>query len=282
MRIAVSTIAFQGLTIEEIIRIARAENWTIEFSSGLAYRPDLKDLYLNAEIDRLPHNYFPPPEKPFVLNLASINDEIRERSVQHCMQGLELAKASKASFYSAHAGFCGDPKPSELGNRIEFKSNFDRGLFWSRFTQSIKEVLTQAETLEVDFLIENNVCASVNLTSLGENPLLCSDPDEIEKLILDIGNPRLGILLDTAHLKVSCRTLKFDLLAAVDRARPFVVAIHHSDNDAIIDNNQALNKSYWFFQQQSEFDNVMHILEVKNIDPDTIAAQISLLAKKRA
>jgi sugar phosphate isomerase/epimerase len=277
MKIAISTIAFQGLAIEEIIQIARTENWTIEFSSGLAYRPDLKDLYLNAAIDRLPHNYFPPPEKPFVLNLASINDEIRERSVQHCIQGLELAKASKSSFYSAHAGFCGDPKPSELGNRIEFKSNFDRGLFWSSFIQSIKQVLTRAETLEVDFLIENNVCASVNLTSLGENPLLCSDPDEIEKLILDIGNPRLGILLDTGHFKVSANTLKFALDASVENIRPHVIAIHHSDNDGLRDTNEALSTSYWFLPFFKHFNTKMHILEAKHLSLQQIKQQVNLI-----
>ena len=73
MEIFVSSLAFLGMSPEEMIKEAAAHNWPLEFSSGMPFRKDMEDVYLGASIVRMPHNYFPPPEKPFVLNLASSN-----------------------------------------------------------------------------------------------------------------------------------------------------------------------------------------------------------------
>jgi sugar phosphate isomerase/epimerase len=277
MKIAISTIAFRDLTIEEIIQQAKIENWAIEFSSGLSHRHDLKEVYLNADIERLPHNYFPSPKEPFVLNLASLDEQVVQKSLQHCIQGLELAKASKAPFYSAHAGFCGDPKPEELGKKIEFISGFNLEFHWTRFVECIERLLTAADALGVDFLIENNVCTNFNLTSDDQNPLLCSSPDQIKELFATINNPRLGLLLDTAHLKVSSNTLNFDLTSAIRETRKYIRLIHHSDNNGLNDTNESLPNNYWFLTHINLFKTVPHVLEVKDITVEKIRQQISLL-----
>jgi len=277
MRIAISTIAFKDYTVEEIIAVAEKERWMIEFSSGLAYQAHLKDLYLKADIERLPHNYFPPPQDPFVLNLASLDKDIRERSVNHCIQGMRLAAASNSPFFSAHAGFCGDPNPEELGRKIEFKSGFNRTVYWENFIKSINDILKQAKVLGIDFLIENNVCAKFNLTSENENPLLCAEPEEILKLFREINNTALGLLLDTAHLKVSSKALGFDLDNSVTVISNYVKAIHHSDNEGQIDTNDRLTDDYWFLPLINIFKDIIHVLEVKNISVETIKQQIELI-----
>ena len=97
MNIYVSTLALRNHSPEKMIALAEQHQWALEFSSGMAYQADMEDLYLGASIKRMPHNYFPAPKIPFVLNLASANDDIREFSINHCIQGLKLAKKSNRS-----------------------------------------------------------------------------------------------------------------------------------------------------------------------------------------
>ncbi len=278
MKIAVSTVAFIKTPVEEIIEKAERNNWTIEFSSGVPYRSDLKDLFLAAKLPRLIHNYFPPPQIPFVLNLASDDNQIRRRTIEHCKQGLELAKKSRGSFYSAHAGFCIDPLPNELGKPLAKREVKNREKNWKLFLESLKELLKSSKELGISFLAENNVLAQFNLMN-GVNPLFCCDPREMVKLIDEINDPYLGILLDTGHLKVSAQTLGFDLDVAVKSIAPFIRCVHHSDNDGNSDINDKLDQKYWFLKHMVDFKNATHVIEVKNLNEEAIKNHILLLER---
>lgn len=279
MRVAISTLAFLGQKIEEIIEEAERESYIIEFSSGLPYRSDMKEIYQNAKIERLPHNYFPAPEVPFVLNLASSDAGIREMSVDHCIQGLELAVHSKSPFYAAHAGFCIDPAPSELGHKLSQNQEFNREENWNLFISSVQSVLKEAQRLNIDFLIENNVVADFNIRSDGRNPLLCGNPDEIERLVHEIGNDRFGILLDTAHLKVSATVLGFQLDSAVRRILPYLRGCHHSDNEGKRDTNEPLTDHYWFLPYMPALEERTHVIEVARLNRNQIHEQKRLLER---
>ena len=209
--IYISSLAFWGSTPENMIREAKYNNFAIEFSSGLPFRDDMEEIYYKAEIKKMPHNYFPAPKVPFVLNLASKDKLIRERSIEHCIHGLRMSKKSGASFFSAHAGFCIDPNPAELGNQLEISGDFDIEYHKSLFLKSVMKILKESNQLKTDFLLENNVITRFNLTNEGRNPLLFCESSDILWLFKEITDKRLGLLLDTAHLKVSCATLNKDL-----------------------------------------------------------------------
>ena len=277
LNIAVSSICFSGKSPEEIINIAKKENYILEFSSGMPFRKDMEEIYLNAPLKKIPHNYFPAPEKPFVINLASSDDEIRVRSVAHCVNGLRLASLGKAPFFSAHAGFCVDPNPSELGRQLKQVDKLDKKKNWTLFIDSVKQVLAKAEKYNVDFLIENNVIAPMNIYKDGTNPLFCCDDAEMVKLISEIHDHRLGILLDTGHIKVSSNTLKFSLEKSLSEIKTFIKAIHHSDNDGIFDTNDPLKEKYWFWNYIKEFSDLYHVLEVKNQTVEQINFQLMLI-----
>ena len=276
--IYISSLAFLGKPVEEIIEIVNQHNWSLEFSSGMPYRADMEKIYLEAPIKKIPHNYFPAPLIPFVLNLASANQSIRKVSIEHCKKGLWLSQQSRAPFFSAHAGFCIDPDPNQLGRKIQYDPDFDKAKNKELFIASVNTVLQMADELGVDFLIENNVIASFNLNNRKINPLLCCESTEIEWLFSEINNPRLGLLLDTAHLKVSCRTLNLRLEEETRNVLPFIKAIHHSDNDGLIDDNQEFKNDYWFLPYLKKIDpSIVHVVEVKNISTSIIEKQINLL-----
>jgi hypothetical protein len=67
----------------------------IELSGGTRYyddyEPDLFDLQKKYDLTFLVHNYFPPPKDPFILNLASLDRGIYEKSLHHLKKALRPA-----------------------------------------------------------------------------------------------------------------------------------------------------------------------------------------------
>lgn len=280
MNIYVSTTAFKSLSLEEIIEFAENESLNLEFSSNLPYHPKSYSLVKKTKIQRITHNYFPAPETPFVLNLASLDKQIRKKSIQHCIKALEFARQISAPFYAAHAGYCLDPKPNELGKKLKNTMVRSRDKYWEVFLESIWKIEKIARQLRVPFLIENNVLTEENLYLNGNvNPLLCCDPIEINQLFNELQSEYVGLLLDTAHLKVSSNTLEFDLRKAVCLISSFVKAIHHSDNDGKNDTNKPIKKKYWFKEFMYSFRKVPQVLEVKNQSLSAINKQQTILKK---
>ena len=262
-------------TLEEMIALAEKHEFTLEFSSGLPYRPDLEILYRTAGCARLPHNYFPAPEKPFLLNLASLNDKLWRLSVDHCRAGLELAAVSGAPFFSAHAGYCGDPDAEDLGKRMTAVHPERRANYWERFVEAVEDLAAEAARREVKFLIENHVVIEENVVD-GEHPFLCATADEVTELRRKVG-PSLGLLLDTGHLKVTSRSLGFERDTFVRQVSDVVDCVHHSDNDGVRDTNEALSPDYWFLPHMPHFRPVLHVLETRPMSLEDVSSQRDLL-----
>jgi len=279
MSIVVSTLAMMGKSAEEVISMAHKNNWALEFSSGMPYRPDMEKIFLEAPVKKYAHNYFPAPQTAFVLNLASSNTDIRETSVKHCLHGLELAKKAGSPFFSAHAGFCVDPAPSELGTKLDLSRPYSRSEHWRHFITSVKEISEAAGKMGLRFLIENNVLAPVNVHPDGSNPLFCCGANEMIKMLNEVNSFHLDILLDTGHLKVSAQTLGFDKDEAVNKLLYKVGCVHHSDNDGAFDTNDKLSAGYWFLKHMHKFATSVHVIEVKKLTEEEINAQIKILSQ---
>ncbi|MGH7831929.1 MAG: sugar phosphate isomerase/epimerase family protein [Candidatus Binatia bacterium] len=279
IKFAVSTTAFRGRPVQEMIRSATEEGFELEFSSGLPHDPDIESLFYGADCPRLPHNYFPAPRDPFVLNLASLREEIRERSIEHCRKGLRMAARVGAPFYSAHAGFCVDAAPADLGRKLPAEPERPRENHWRRFVDAVKLLAEDAARLKVMFLVENNVVAPFNVSASGRHPLLCASFEEMNRLMAEVENPALGILVDTGHLKVSSLSLGFSPEVFLEMLKAHVHGIHHSDNDGTEDTNHPLTGQYWFLPYMPQYAGACHILEVHDQTVGEIREQRGLLEK---
>ena len=123
--IYISTGGYSNKSVYETIKyLSKFDLHNFELSGG-KYSPsqnkDLKELSFSNNF--IVHNYFPPPKDAFVLNLASLDSAIHERSFQHIKSSIKLASQLKSPYYSFHAGFLVDPKVSELGRSVN-KRNF--------------------------------------------------------------------------------------------------------------------------------------------------------------
>jgi sugar phosphate isomerase/epimerase len=262
--------------VQEIDRIASKHDFVMEFSSGFPYEREIEKKYLAARCRKLIHNYFPPPRIPFVLNLASLNETTWKTSLRHAKKAMRLAKRGGASFYSVHAGFCFDPEPQELGRPLtRYTLGAPRRRYWERFVKGLSILLKEASRLGIDLLIENNVVSEEN----REVPLLCADLEENQRLLTSLSHPRLGLTVDTGHLKVSAKTLGFSADHYVRSLHQRIWAFHHSDNDGRADLNEPLKPGYWFLKYMSQFESATHILEIVNLTVPEVKAQINILRR---
>jgi sugar phosphate isomerase/epimerase len=279
---AVSTCAFRKKNVEAVDELAVTHGFTMEFSSGFPFEPGLDKKFLSARCTRLIHNYFPTPETPFVLNLASLNPVIREKSVEHCRQAIRLARQVGSPFYSVHAGFCVDPDAKDLGKTFQFGTHIPREAHWEAFIGALRMLVQEAEQQGVDLLVENNVTIASNIGPDGIPPLLCTAPEETGRMLKEISSSRFGMLLDIGHLKVSALSIGFDPEAFIRTVQTKLKAIHHNDNDGLVDNNKPCGPSYWFLPYMPLFKSATHILEVLDQTPEEVLAQRRLLEEAAA
>jgi sugar phosphate isomerase/epimerase len=274
----VSSIVFDNKSLNEIIQICKKSNYNLEFSSNIPFQKKNIDLFASFIKKKLIHNYFPAPKIPFVLNLASSNKIILKKSIDHCKQNILLSSKFDLPFYAAHAGFCLDPMISSLGKKIRSRGKINRRLHLEIFMKSLSELLNFSNIHEVNFCIENNVLSKENYELNNEqNIFLCTDYKEIKMILDEFKLNKLGLLLDTGHLKVSSNTLNLDLNIQTSKILNYVKAIHHSDNNGLQDLNLPFDKDYWFIPYLKKFDRISHVIEVKNINPKTINNQIKIL-----
>jgi sugar phosphate isomerase/epimerase len=193
------------------------------------------------------HNYFPPPEVPFVFNLASTHSEIATRSLEHVRNAIRVAVMLGRPIYSFHAGFRIDPNVSELGSRLGKHELLSRDKALEVFGDRIELLAQEAKREGVTLLIENNVINKQNFKSFGEDPLLLTHPDEITSF-MKLVSSNIGLLIDVAHLKVSANTRSFDMIEAHERVKKWIKGYHLSENNGDADTNDPVSPQSWFWK----------------------------------
>ncbi len=214
----------------------------IELSGGTEYydgfEDDLLELKEKYDLNFLCHNYFPPPKDHFVVNLASLNEEVYSKTFEHLKKAIELSKNLGAKKFAFHAGFFMDIKVSEIGKKISNDNFFDKEKATQRFCNGFEEL--QKLSSNVKLYVENNVFSATNYkTFSGDNIFMLTNSQEYSELKSKID---FDLLLDVAHLKVSSKTLGIDFENEFKKMIVISDYIHISDNDALHDLNHKLQK----------------------------------------
>lgn len=239
--IYISSSSVRASRIGEAVQTLAQNGFThIELSGGTDYYPDFErdliDLQQRYNLSYLCHNYFPPPVEPFVLNLASADAQIRQRSLEHLRGAIALSQRLAARRFGFHAGFFVDIDAAEIGRPITAVPLADREAALERFCSAVAELRSCAGGLEL--YVENNVLSAANYRSYGERQpfMLCSAAD-YEELA-----PRIDckLLLDVAHLKVSSASLGLDFATQLASLIGQSDYLHISDNNGQSDSNDAL------------------------------------------
>jgi sugar phosphate isomerase/epimerase len=248
----------------------------VELSGGI-YNAEMKTklLSLQSSVSFQVHNYFPPPEKPFVLNLATPNQEIASISVDHVKKAIRCSAELGQSLYSFHAGFLMDPKVEELGKKVQPRSLFSREECLLRFIERINLVDEYAQSLGVKILVENNVLSAKNYSEFKANPFLMATADECIYVMRETSK-NVQLLVDVAHLKVSAKSLGFNPIDFLTSCDEWIAAYHLSDNDGTRDSNEPINANSWFWTYLRR-DLSYYSLEIYGISPPELVKQRDLV-----
>ena len=227
----------------------------IELSGGTEYyenfENDLFELKDKYRLNYRCHNYFPPQKKPFVLNLASLNDETFKASFNHLKKAIILSNKLGADKFAFHAGSFIDIKLNEIGKKLSKDNLFDKKKSIERFCKAYIDIKKQSKN--VSLFIENNVFSRTNADTYdGENPFMMTNFNEYKTLKEKIN---FNLLLDVAHLKVSAKTLKLDWEDEFEKMMDASSYIHVSNNDGFHDLNNQLTKTSILASMLKQSDN---------------------------
>lgn len=122
--IYVSTTYFgDGSKVEEALNdLSNLGIKNIELGSNHAPLAQNK-VNLDKNSTYIVHNYFPPKEKDFILNIASTTPAIRQKSINFIKSTILLCQMQKIKYYTIHPGFLAEAI-SPLGYKGKNR-NFD-------------------------------------------------------------------------------------------------------------------------------------------------------------
>ena len=269
--VMVSSAVFPSLSAREsAIKIFDLGLPAVELSGG-PWDPDnsmsLPDLG-RLGVLRI-HNYFPSYANPFVLNLASGNQEVHDRSFRHAQRLIDMAATNGHPEVSVHAGFRIDPPPNVLGQQIPKQAIVPVEASMSIFLKSVTLLADEANKVGVRLLIENNPCSLRHLDEFGESPFLLSKPEDLLSFANDFGGA-VGLLLDVGHLKISAKAFGVDPVSILREVSGFVEGYHLSDNDGVSDSNLPFDSAAWFWDDLTTSTGYVSIESIPRSDADLL------------
>ncbi len=242
----VSSSCIKGKNIADIIcRLAEHDVKNIELSGGTGYYSELKNDLINLKqfwnLNYVCHAYFPPPKNPFVVNLASCNDDIYQQSIEHYMHCIELLKRINSRVLSIHAGFLIEIGTTEIGNKLNHNIVYEEKESYDRFCKAYAKIAKSCADNGIELFLENNVLNTENYKEFEyQNYMMMTDYDSILKMKEQI---EFQLLLDLGHLHVSSKTLGLNYTEECAKLRKYVKWIHLSDNNGIIDEHKPLKRN---------------------------------------
>ncbi|MFX0134294.1 MAG: sugar phosphate isomerase/epimerase family protein [Candidatus Hodarchaeota archaeon] len=285
-RIYISSGALKTRKFFQIIDLCRKHKFNnLELSSGILWEDGIIDFFIKTNYSNMNfiiHNYFPPSKNPFVLNLASTDSSILEMSLDLCKKAIDLSALIRAPFYSVHSGIAANLEPKMLGNpqiqsSLSHKNYIPYEIAYNIFVDSIIKLNNYAKKNGIPLLVENNIQTFSKRPKENLQIFLMISASEIERLINDVNDANLGILIDVGHLKVNSIVFEFDPIDFISGLSSKIVAFHLSENDGLSDLNLPFSKSSWFMPYLNKLQDSVIIIETYNQSIARINQQINII-----
>ena len=143
----------------------------IELSGGTKYyhgfEDDLLELQYKYNLNYICHNYFPPPKKDFVVNLASLDDVVFKKTFDHLERSINLSKKLNAQKFGFHAGFYYNIPLDQIGKSIAKQTLYDKKKSIVRFCLAFNSLKKNHPSISL--FLENNVLSHQNFSNFGDN-----------------------------------------------------------------------------------------------------------------
>lgn len=230
---------------ETIKQMAQSGIKNIELSGGTEYYDKIENdlIHLKQEYDLkyACHAYFPPPKHPFVVNLASCNDMIYKKSIEHYEQCIKMLKRIDCKTLSVHAGFLVEVTENQLGKKLNDRVIYNEQEAYDRFCTAYKYISDLCKQNDIELYLENNVLNSESYQECNYcNYMMMTDFNSIMKMKEKL---HFNLLLDLGHLYVSTHTLSLDYAQECGRLSEYVKWIHLSENNGWVDEHKPLRQN---------------------------------------
>jgi sugar phosphate isomerase/epimerase len=267
MNLYVSTTFFQdGTDLGEALDSCAYYGITsVELGSNHSFNPNSLQTINNYSFSYLVHNYFPIPSDPFVLNIASTDESIREKSLQHIYQAIDFCVDSGALLYTFHPGFITDPKGA---NQTQLNYDFqwdddatkEYSVAFDHMLRSIEKSVLYSRKRGIQIAIETEG------SFYKKDHLLMQRPDEYKQFIKYFDPEDIGINLNIGHLRLSMEAFGFSWHELINIISDRIVAMELSHNNGLQDQHLPLQSNgwYWDLLLDQRFDSAFKILEFRN------------------
>ena len=247
MNCFLSTSVYKNLALDKAIEnCGNHTNGMVELSAPHPHiSNDEIDIMLKKYINKgfifTFHNYFPPPEKSFVLNIAGESNKGIKQCKNLIYNVLDLSNVCNTNIYGIHAGYLGKATPTESGYfNFKGQSNYKESL--ENAAMFINNVIDDFDREGMVLLIENLFPSRTKFHSL-----FCS-LEQIDDL-LSLIPENVGLLLDLGHLNISANIFGFDrdefLDNYLEKYGSRLAEIHISENNGYVDEHLPLTKQSW-------------------------------------
>ncbi len=249
--IYVSTACISEKNLNENLKIFNKLNIkNIELTGNISfeknYKKILKYYKIKHKFNFLIHNYFPIPEKPFMLNLGTENSYLNRKSVDNCLKAIDLCNQLKIKKFSVHAPFLVNFKTSEAGKKIKERKISSKSKILKIFKKNFN-LLNKYIDNDIKLYVENNVLSKENFINFGKkNPLMLTSFKDFDDMRQELN---FKPLLDVGHLKVSSKTLGLNFIEEFDNFSKYTDFIQVSDNNGLKDQNYKLKKNGIIFNK---------------------------------
>ena len=257
------------------------EIYHLELGSNHVYEDDLASIIQRYPCQYLVHNYFPIPKEGFIVNIASLNDDLYERSVSHVFAAIDFCNIIGAKLYTFHPGFLSDPigsSPCSSNYDFQFKAEQIPAL---RYEKAFDRMLCAVKRI-VAYAYEKNVRIAVETEGsvLHKNHLLMQYPEEFSRFF-DIFSPQaIGINLNIGHLRLASNAYGFEIIEFINLVAEYIVAMELSHNGGGSDEHLPLVDGEWYWDVifDQRFANAYKILEFRNTSIEDVLRNIKLVA----
>lgn len=281
-----TTFAPDGSKVSEVVESClEAGIDHLELGSNHCHEKNLSSVASFRKGIFLVHNYFPIPEDSFVLNIASKDKAIRQRSLRQAFDALEFCHAIGAELYTFHPGFLSDPDgPGASAGNYDFQWNDDlleenalfRDAAFEWMLSGVEQVARRGADLGVKVAIETEG------SFRRPHHLLMQRPEEYERFFQEFAANDVGINLNVGHLPLAAKAFGFSIAEFVDLVASRIVAMELSHNDKIDDQHLPLQSDGWYLEllDDPRLQNAYPILEFRNASISDILANIKMIQEK--
>lgn len=289
--IYLSSSAVNSRRIESSVRtLAEAGLTTIELSGGTSFYEGLADALVALKkefaLSYLLHNYFPPPQDDFVLNIASPELSIRDRSMELAKNAIKLAKYLGVDRYALHAGYAITYRPPEAGrgDGHTFQADMDSLVDRERARDTMMESYSELSSFGVECGVVVGLENLFPTKDAPEGSLMCT-PDEILSFLDSNNGEDARLLLDLGHIQVASTFYGFDRDAFINKAadcnQDRLLGLHLSGNDGSFDQHHALTKDCWQLRAAARFDLscIPVTIECRELSIEELQGQYAMVSK---